>query len=144
MSNAVFDKALELAAPGAAVVATGSTTGVQLFPRMLPTCDWVLYVKTMPAGTNETYVFTLEVSDLVGGTYTPIASHNWPRGHGPGKVHIPIVGDMAAFQDTDSAFVRVTLTETGTAPSCIFGSYIGKAANGVGLGRKQGDVVTFP
>ena len=141
---AQFDKAMEFAAPGAAVTATASTTGIAVNPRMLPTCDWVIYTKTMPAGTNETYVFTLEVSDLVGGTYTPIATWNWPRAHGIGKIHIALNGDQAAFADTDCAFMRVTLTETGTAPSCIYGSFLTKATTGIGLGRRQADVVTFP
>jgi hypothetical protein len=140
----IFDKATEMAAPGAAVVATGSTPGLAINPRMLPTCDWVIYTLTMPAGTNETYVFTLEVSNLVAGTYTAIATFNWPRAHGVGKIHLPIVGDLANFQDNDSLFLRTTLTVTGAAPSCIYGSYITKSTTGIGLGRRQGEIVTFP
>ena len=60
MSIQVFDKSLELLAPGAALVATGSSTGVQLNPRFLPTCDWVLYASGVVA--TGTYVLTLQVS----------------------------------------------------------------------------------
>lgn len=141
---AVFDAAAELVAP-ATITGTTSATGVAIACRMLPTSDWVIYVQTIDATDgNETYVFTLEVSDVVGGTYTAIASHTWPRAHGTGRAHIPINGDMAAFQDTDSAFMRVTATLGGTTPSIKFGSYLTKATNKIGLGRKQGDVVTFP
>lgn len=147
MSNQVFDKALELRAAGTAITATGATsvTGVALPVRFLPTCDWVIHVAAIDAVNNdETYVFSLEVSDVVGGTYTQIAEHTWPRGHGTGKAHIPINGDMAAFQDTDSAFMRVTMTAGGTTPSINYGSYLAKAATGLGIARKPGDVVTFP
>lgn len=147
MSNAVFDKALELKAPGTAITATGATsaTGVAMPVRFLPTCDWVIYVKAIDAAnSDETYVFTLEVSDAVSGTYTAIAEHTWPRAHGTGKAHIPVTGDMAAFMDTDSAFMRTTMTAGGTSPSIDYGSYLTKAASGIGLARDVGDVVTFP
>jgi hypothetical protein len=142
MSNQVFDKALELSPLGAPIVATASSTGVALSPRMLPTCDWVIYVTALGAVGTETYVFTLEVSDLVGGTYIAIASHTWPRAHGRGRAHIPINGDMALWQDSDSAFLRVTATLGGTTPTITFGSFLAKAATRVGMGIKQGDIVT--
>jgi hypothetical protein len=146
MTTAVFDKALELrnVADGAET-ATASETGIAVPVRFLPTCDWVIFVTAIDAAsTDETYVFTLEVSDLVGGTYTKIAEHVWPRGHGVGKMHIPINGDMASFQDTDSAFVRVTATLGGTTPSVTYGSYLTKASDKLGIARRVGDVVTFP
>ena len=143
---AIYDVATELVAlPASAVTTTTSSTGVAIPVRMLPTSDWVIYVTSIDAASNdETYVFTLEVSDVVGGTYTEIARHNWPRGHGVGRVHIPINGDMASFQDTDSAFLRQTITTGGTTPSIKAGGFITKSTNRVGLARKQGDVVTYP
>ena len=36
MTTTVFDKATELLAPGAALAATGSGTGVLLYPRSFP------------------------------------------------------------------------------------------------------------
>jgi hypothetical protein len=142
----IYDVATELVElPDNAVTTTTSSTGVAIPVRMLPTCDWVIYVTSIDAAdSNETYVFTLEVSDVVGGTYTAIAEHNWPRGHGTGSMHIPINGDMASFQDTDSAFARVTMTAGGTTPSIKYGSFLTKTGNKLGLARKQGDVVTFP
>jgi len=142
----IYDVATELVAlPASAVTTTTSSTGVAIPVRMLPTSDWVIYVTAIDAvSTDETYVFTLEVSDLVGGTYTAIASHNYPRGHGAGSIHIPINGDMASFQDTDSAFCRVTMTSGGTTPSIRFGSFLTKTSNKLGLARDVLDIVTFP
>ena len=140
MTQAVFDKLLELRdGAAAAVTSTASGTGIAVNPRMLPSCSWVISVTAIVANdADETYVFTLEVSDVVGGTYTPIASFNWPRGNGAGKVHIGIQPDQAAFQDTDSAFVRVTATLGGTTPSVTYGSYLTKATTNPGKARDTG------
>jgi hypothetical protein len=138
MSQQVFDKALELIAPGIAITATASSTGVQLNPRFLPTCDWVIYASGV-LGTG-TYTFTLQVSDLVGGTYTTIATFVWPPALAAGKVHIPINADLAAFLDSDSKFMRVTAT-LGATSSVIYGSFLAKAANRLGIGARQGDFV---
>ncbi len=140
MSSAVFDVATELKAPGVAITATGSGTGLPLAPRFLPTCDWVIYASGV-LGTG-TYTFTLEVSDLVGGTYTPIATYAWPAARASGKVHIPITGDQAAMADTDCAFIRVTAT-LGATSSIIYGSYLTKSANRAGWAYKPRDIVTL-
>lgn len=141
---AIFDVATELAA-AATVTATASTTGVAIPCRMLAISDWVIYVTAIDAASNdETYSFALQVSDVVGGTYTTIATHAWPRAHGAGRAHIPINGDMASFQDTDSAFMRVTATLGGTTPSVTYGAFLTKPTNKVGLAREAGDIVTFP
>jgi hypothetical protein len=137
MSTAVFDKASELLAPGAAVIATASSTGVALFPRTLPTCDWVLYLSAVAA--TGTYVFSLEVSDLVGGTYTPIVSFTWPPTIAAGRVHIPINGQMAALKDADCRFMRITSTLGGTTPSAVIGSFLTKAATNSGYAIRVGD-----
>jgi hypothetical protein len=143
---AVYDVETELVAlPAAAVTTTTSSTGKAIACRMLPVCDWVIYVTEIDAASNdETYSFALQVSDVVGGSYTTIATHAWPRGHGTGKLAIPIKGEMASFQDTDSAFMRVTMTSGGTTPSIKYGSYLTKTSNGLGIARKYGDAVAFP
>ena len=88
MTTAVFDKATELLASGAALAANGSGTGVLLYPRTFPTCDWVVACTGVVA--TGTYTFNLQVSDVVGGTYTTIATIVWPpapprvsQAHGP-------------------------------------------------------------
>lgn len=140
MSSAVFDKALELLAPGAPLAANGSTTGVLLYPRMLPTCDWMLYWSgTVATGT---YTFNLQVSDVVGGTYTTIASYTVTPTHASGRVHVPIQGNVAAVLDSDSRYMRVNYAIGGTTPGIVAGSAIMKAANNAGLAVDVGDIYT--
>ena len=105
MSTAVFDKALELLPAGAALAATGQGTGVLLYPRLLPTCDWVICASAVVA--TGTYVFNLQVSDVVGGTYTTSATFTWPPAQASGRVHIAINSNAAAALDAESEFIRV-------------------------------------
>jgi hypothetical protein len=140
MTTAVFDIATELKAPGIAITATASGTPLAIAPRFLATSDWVIYASGV-LGTG-TYTFTLEVSDLVGGTYTAIATYVWPAARASGRVHIPINGDMAAMADTDCAFIRVTAT-LGATSSIIYGSFLTKAANRAGWAYKQRDIVVL-
>lgn len=140
MTVQVFDKALELLAPGAALGTTGSSTGVLLYPRTLPVCDWVVYASGVVA--TGTYVLTLQVSDVVGGSYTTIATITWPPALAAGRLHVPINGQMSAFFDTDSKYVRVTYTIGGTTPGIVLGSFLAKAANNAGLAVDVGDIVT--
>jgi hypothetical protein len=95
MTVQVFDKALELVSPGAALATTGNSTGVLLYPRTLPTCDWVIYASGV-VGTG-TYVLALQVSDVVGGTYTTISQVTWPPTMASGRIHVPINAQMAGF-----------------------------------------------
>jgi hypothetical protein len=139
MSVQVFDKALELLAPAAPLAANGSGTGVLLYPRMLPTCDWVLYLSAVVA--TGTYTFNLQVSDLVGGTYTTIASITWPPATAAGRIHIPVSGQIAAFMDSDSKFLRVNYAIGGTTPGAVVGSFLAKAATNAGLAYRVGDFV---
>jgi hypothetical protein len=136
----VFDKALELVAPGAALAATGSSTGVLLYPRMFPTADWVIYASGVVA--TGTYVLALQVSDVVGGTYTTIAQVTWPPTMAAGRLHVPINGQMSGFFDTDSKYVKVAWTIGGTTPGIVLGSFISLAANNAGLAVDVGDIVT--
>ena len=140
MSTAVFDKALELLAPGAPLAANGSGTGVLLYPRHNPTCDWVIYASGVVA--TGTYTLNLQVSDLVGGTYTTIASFTWPPALAAGRVHIPINGQMAAFLDNDSRYIRLNYAIGGTTPGAVVGSFLAKAANNAGLAMQPGDFVS--
>ena len=139
MAIQTFDLALQLVAPGAAVVATASSTGVLLYPRLLPTCDWVVYASAV-LGTG-TYTFTLEESDVVGGSYTAIANLVWPPALAAGKINVAINANKAGFLDSDAKFLRVTATLGGT-PSIIYGSFLAKAANKAGIAARVGDIVT--
>jgi hypothetical protein len=139
MSVQVFDKGLELLAPGAALAANGSGTGVLLYPRTMPTADWVLYLAAVVA--TGTYTFNLQVSDLLGGTYTTIATFTWPPAVAAGRVHIPFNAQMAAFLDNDSKYMRVNYAIGGTTPGAVVGSFLAKAATNAGLAYRIGDLV---
>jgi hypothetical protein len=139
MSVQVFDKATELLAPGVALAANGSGTGILVYPRMLPVCDWVLYLSAVVA--TGTYTFNLQVSDLVGGAYTTIATVTWPPAIAAGRIHIPISGQISAFMDNDSKFMRVNYAIGGTTPGAVVGSFLAKAATNAGLAYRVGDIV---
>src|SRR5262245_66637207 len=112
MTTAVFDSGTVLLTPGAALAATGNATGVLLYPRTLETVDWVLYWSgTVATGT---YTFNLGVSDVVGGTYTIIASYTVAPTTAAGRVHIPIQGNMAQGLDNDSRYARVAYVLAAT------------------------------
>ena len=140
MTTSVFDKATELLAPGAVLAANGSGTGVLLYPRSLPTCDWLIYLSGVVA--TGTYTFNLQVSDVVGGAYTTIATITWPPAVATGLRHIPITGDLAQFFDNDSRYVRVNYAIGGTTPGAVVGSWIGKSGTGQGLAVDVGDIYT--
>ena len=140
MTTAVFDVAMQLLAPGAPLAANGSSPGVLLYPRMFPTCDWVVYASAVVA--SGTYTFNLQVSDVVGGTYTTIATIVWPPTQASGKLSVAIKGQTAAFFDADSRFVRVNYAIGGTTPGAVVGSYITLPSNNAGLAVDVGDIVT--
>ena len=137
MSN-TFDKALELLAPGAPLAANGQSTGVLLYPRTLPACDWILYASGV-VGTG-TYTFNLQVSDVVGGTYTTIATATWPPTVASGTLAVGVSGRAAQFFDNDSKYIRVQYVIGGTTPGAVVGSFLGKSANGPGLAVDVGDI----
>lgn len=139
MTTAVFDKSCELLASGAALAANGSGTGVLLYPRTFPTVDWVVSCSGVVA--TGTYTFNLQVSDLVGGTFTTIASIVWPPALASGKLHVPVNGQMSGFFDTDSKFIRVNYVIAGTTPGAVVESYITLASNNAGLAVDVGDIV---
>lgn len=132
MGNAMFDKLLELrdVADGAET-STASETGVEMPVRFLGNAWVVIYVTAIDFGTeDETYVFSVEISDVVGGSYTEIARIAYLGSRGPGEVSVPISGELADWADDDAAFVRITATLAGTTPSVTYGAYIAPAPRG--------------
>ena len=84
-----------------------------------------------------TYTLNLQVSDLVGGTYTTIATVTWPPAVAEWlSGRMPINGRMAQFFDNDSKFIRVNYAIGGTTPGAVIGSFFGKAGNNIGLGGR--------
>lgn len=136
--STTFDKALELLAPGAPLAANGSGTGLLLYPRMFPTSDWIVYASQVVA--TGTYVFNLQVSDVVGGTYTTIATITLQPNKASSVVKGSINGELARYFDTDCKFVRVNYAIGGTTPGAVVGSFIGKASNNPGYAVDVGDI----
>jgi hypothetical protein len=140
MSTGVYDVATALLTAGAPLAANGQGTGLLLYPRQLGICDWVLaWTGTVATGT---YTFNLQVSDVVGGTYTTIASFTVPPTLASGRVHLPIQGQLAAVLDNDSKFMRVNYVIGGTSPGIVVNSWLTDAATNAGLGVRVQDFFT--
>jgi hypothetical protein len=140
MTVAIFDSALALRASGqAAITSTTNETGLNVDVRFLQPISWVICVTALDAASaDETYVFALQVSDVVGGTYTTVATHTWPRARSSGKVVIPVSAHAAVFQDADCDWIRVSATLGGTTPSITYFSYLTKNAENMGYGDRVG------
>ena len=77
---------------------------------------------TLTAGTNF-WTVTVEISDVVGGTYTPIVSTGELTA-AKSQIELPISGLLVAYKDADAAFIRVTATKGGTIGNLSYGAYI--------------------
>jgi hypothetical protein len=122
-----FDKTLELRDYGAAALsATGSSTGVELAVRKLDVAKVIIdhgaISGTLTAGTNF-WTIAVAVSDVVGGTYTTIATTGELTATAS-EIELPISGLLATYKDADSAFIRVTATKGGTIGNLTYGAYI--------------------
>jgi hypothetical protein len=122
-----FDKALELRDYGAAALsATGSETGVEFAVRDFDVAKVVIdhgpVTGTLTAGTNF-WVITVAISDVVGGTYTTIATTGELTA-AASRIELPISGLLAAYKDADAAFIRVTATKGGTIGNLTYGAFL--------------------
>ena len=122
-----FDSELELRDYNAAALsATGSETGVAFEVRSIDVAKVVVHHAAIGGtldGSNY-WTVSVEISDLVGGTYTEIASTGALTADAT-ELELPISGSMAEALDADAAFIRVTATETGTtAGNLTYGAYI--------------------
>lgn len=125
-----FDALLELRDYDAAAESTtASETGVEFAVRMIDVAKVVVDHAAIGGtvdGSNY-WTVTVEVSDVVGGTYTQIATTG-ALGAAAATVELPISGANATALDTDAAFIRVSATETGsTAGDLTYGAYISPA-----------------
>lgn len=132
MSNRVqriYDADLALRTSGTAVTSTTSETGVEFAVRSVGEYKAVVNYSGMDyTTTDESYVFSIEVSDLVGGTYTAIATMpDIGSATSSGHLDIPLSGKIAEQLDADSAFIRVTATLGGTSPSIDYDCFLTKA-----------------
>jgi hypothetical protein len=121
-----FDAALELRDyDAAALSATTSGTGKEFNVRTLMGFKAVIDNAAIGGtvdGSNY-WTITIEVSDVIGGTYTAIGSIRLPAT--AGSYDIPLSGEWAEQLDSDCKFIRVTATETGTtAGNLTYGAYL--------------------
>lgn len=126
--NGMYDSVLVLRTSGTPETSTASETGVEFAVRKIGAYKAVIQYNGK-IYTNETYIFTISVSDLVGGTYTIIGTvpDIGDNGVTSGRLDIPLNGKFAEELDADSAFIRVTVTITGSAPSLDYDCYLALA-----------------
>ena len=122
----IYDDATVLRDAGTPVTSTTSETGIAFPVRKIDDYKAVInYSGKDFTTTDETYVFTIEVSDVVGGTYTAIATlPDIGALAAAGQIDVPLNGNVAEFLDADSAFIRVTATLGGTTPSIDYDCYL--------------------
>ena len=64
-------------APSGQITSSQDFPALQLHPRALPTCSWVVSMLTPPAAAA---TFTLAVASTQNGTFSTIATLVWPAG----------------------------------------------------------------
>lgn len=123
----IYDTDLVLRAAGTPETATAAETGIAFDVRKIADYKAVIQYSGK-IYTNETYIFAIEISDLVGGTYTAIATMPdiGDNGSVAGRLDIPLSGKIAELLDADSAFIRSIVTITGAAPSIDYDCFLTK------------------
>ncbi len=110
-----------------AETSTAAETGIAFDCRKLHEYVCVVYISACDsASSDETYTLSIGVSDVVGGTYTTVASQSITRGT-TGQVIIPLSGALAQKLDDDSDFIQIKATLGGTTPSITYGAYLAPA-----------------
>ena len=142
MAKTIYDAAVGqalLVPSGTTITASTTYAGVRCSPTMLATSMWCLDVQAIAAAG--TYTFVLEASQLLGGTYSALASLPWPSGQTtPQQTLVGIPASGARVLNVQHEFLRVRAI-LGGSPSVTFTSWIGKPGGGVGLGAKPGDIL---
>lgn len=122
-----FDALLELRDYDAAAVSTTtSETGKAFEVRTIDVAKVVVHYADIGGTVDGSNYWTVsvEVSNVVGGTYTEIASSGVLPAAGS-SIEVVISGITAEALDADAGFIRVTATETGsTAGNLTYGAYI--------------------
>ena len=122
-----FDGDLELRDyDAAALSATASETGKNFEIRAVDTVKVVVHHAAIGGTVDGSNFWTVsvQVSDLVGGTYTEVASTGALTA-AAATIELPISGVDVTRLDADADWVRVTATETGTtAGNLTYGAYI--------------------
>jgi hypothetical protein len=119
--------------PSGVISVTTDGTPLLIHPRTLPTCTWVISMLVPPVAAA---TFTLQVSNLAGGTFTTIATCVWPAGTS-GSKQLPIGqgGNLAQVLDNDSVWLRCSVTTAGALT--LAGSWLSKVGGTIGLGTRS-------
>lgn len=124
----VYDSALELRDyDAAALSATGSEAGVSFPVRAQESFRVVINMAAYSGyvATTAEWTISVEVSDVVGGTYTEVASLPAAASGGAAlQVPLDLNGALVEALDADAAFIRVTATKTGSPGDLTYGAYI--------------------
>ena len=121
-----FDVLLSLREYSAAALsATGSATGLAYAVRDEDVFKVVVNHGAITGTINgsNNWVITVEVSDVVGGTYTQVATTG-QLGAAAAEIELAISGQNVAQLDSDAAFIRVTATKTGTVGNLTYGAFV--------------------
>jgi hypothetical protein len=108
----------------AAISATASSTGLQVYPAAHEELKVVIVhdaITSVTPGSAE-WVLTVSVSDLVGGTYTTVGSLT--LGAAASENAITFAGETAKLANASAAFVRITATKTGSPGTLKYGAWI--------------------
>lgn len=73
---------------------------------------------------DETYVFSVDVSDASGGTYTKVVALPNIRAIGTGRYVIAVDAALVQKLDADAEYIKVTATLGGTTPSITWSAFI--------------------
>jgi len=118
---------------------TGNQTGtpLQLYPRQLPTCAWVIQVTVAPSASC---LFSLAIATVQAGPFTALTSFTWPVGEtGRQQVQVGVSASAARALNNQSAWLRAAIATGGTV-SCS--SWLSTMTDGFGLGTKPGAILT--
>lgn len=124
----IYDTDLVLRESGSAETSTAAETGIAFDCRKIGAYKAVIQFSGLDYTTNdETYVFSIGVSDVVGGTYTSIATlPDVGSSTAAGTLEIPLSGSIAENLDADSDFIQVKVTLGGTTPSVDYDCFLTK------------------
>lgn len=125
---------LTMLIPAGVVSSTQDFPALQLSPRQLPTCHWVIAM-TVPPTSSAT--FSLAVATTQNGTFSTIATLVWPAStSGSKQVPIGVQGHLAHVLNNQAAWVRASVTTTGALT--LAGSWLTKPTDGgPGLGSRS-------
>jgi len=122
-----YDSSLELRDKAAtAITATTSGTGIEFAVRKsMPFKAIVIWdAYSSYTATSAEWTITISVSDVVGGTYTPVSQAIALVGSADGRLEIPLNSGNIAYLDADSAFIRVTATKVGSPGGLTYGAFL--------------------